>query len=122
MITTINQFKQINENIGKGRVVARDRDHLKMLVDKNIQHFGPNCNLNYINTSNVTDMSNMFYESQFNGDISNWDTSNVTNMNLMFAYSKFNGDISNWDTSNVTNMYRMFDKSPLENNKPKWYE
>jgi surface protein len=52
-------------------------------------------------TTNVTDMSKMFYDSQFNGDISNWDVSNVTNMSEMFEYSQFNGDISNWDVSNV---------------------
>jgi surface protein len=43
----------------------------------------------------------MFYNSNFNGDISNWDVSNVTNMNYLFNDSQFNGDISNWDVSNV---------------------
>ena len=47
-------------------------------------------------------MSGMFYDSQFNGDISKWDVSNVTNMSVMFSDSQFNGDISNWDVSNVT--------------------
>ena len=43
----------------------------------------------------------MFWKSQFNGDISNWDVSNVTKMKWMFFDSKFNGDISKWDVSNV---------------------
>ena len=62
------------------------------------------------NTSNVTNMSKMFYSAiKFNQDISRWDTSNVTNMSYMFhnAY-KFNQDISRWDTSNVTDMSKMF--------------
>ena len=46
----------------------------------------------------------MFYESEFNGDISNWDVSSVTYMSRMFDESKFNGDISNWDVSSVTDM------------------
>ena len=46
------------------------------------------------NVSNITDMSNMFEDSQFNADISNWDVSNVVNMSKMFYRSKFNSDIS----------------------------
>ena len=61
--------------------------------------------------SNVTDMSFMFYYSNFTGDISKWDVSNVTNMHNMFRDSIWNGDISNWDVSNVTNMEQMFDHS-----------
>ena len=59
--------------------------------------------------------------SNFNSDISNWDTSNVTDMSYMFFYaSNFNGDISNWDISNVTDMEGMFDGSPIqESYKPK---
>ena len=43
-------------------------------------------------------------------------------MGYMFYDSKFNGDISNWDVSNVKNMNNMFYGSPLENNPPKWYK
>ena len=63
-----------------------------------------------VNTSKITDMSNMFYKANsFNQDISGWDVSNVTNMHWMFhrAYN-FNQDISGWDVSNVTEMYAMF--------------
>ena len=71
-------------------------------------------------TTNVTDMSEMFYESQFNGDISIWDVSNVTDMNEMFSSSEFNGDISNWDVSNVTVMYRMFYGSKFNGDISNW--
>jgi len=61
------------------------------------------------NVSSVTNMSYMFSESIFNGDISNWDVSSVTDMSFMFYYaSSFNGDISNWIVSSVTNMRYMF--------------
>jgi surface protein len=39
-------------------------------------------------------MSDMFFDSKFTGDISQWDVSNVTDMNMMFYNSNFNGDIS----------------------------
>ena len=55
--------------------------------------------------SNVTDMSEMFYDSGYNGNVTTWDTGSVTNMSRVF-YScfDFNQDISGWDTSNVTDM------------------
>ena len=71
-------------------------------------------------TSNVTNMKNMFNEadaftggiqsSDFPGwDLQNWDTSSVTNMTNMFAVAQlFDGDISTWNTSSVTNMKGVF--------------
>ena len=54
--------------------------------------------------SNVTNMGHMFYDSQFNQDISSWDVRNVTDMSDMFNSSPFNQDIGSWDVSNVTYM------------------
>jgi surface protein len=75
-------------------------------------------------TSNVTNMSYMFYEnSAFNQDIGNWDTSSVTNMSYMFHgnSSVFNQDIGNWDTSSVTNMSYMFrDNSAFNQDIGNW--
>ena len=48
------------------------------------------------------------------GDLSGWDTSNVTDMINMFDFAGYNattwniGDIGGWDTGNVTRMSRMF--------------
>ena len=39
----------------------------------------------------------MFENSQFTGDISNWDTYSVEDIYYMLCRSKFNGDITNWD-------------------------
>ena len=62
------------------------------------------------NTSNVTDMGNMFEEcTNFNQPLNNWDVSNVTSMRDMFANCvDFNQDISSWDVANVTDMSGMF--------------
>jgi surface protein len=61
-------------------------------------------------TSNVTNMNNMFYQATiFNQPIGNWNVSNVTDMSYMFSYATaFNQDISGWDTSSVINMNYMF--------------
>ena len=42
--------------------------------------------MNFIDTSNVTDMFAVFAGTEFNGDISKWDISNVTSMKKMFMY------------------------------------
>ncbi len=72
-------------------------------------------------SGSVTSMSDMFREAaNFNMDLNNWNTSNVTNMNQMFhlqhtSPKKFNGNISNWDTANVRHMISMFKDAQLFN-------
>ena len=152
-------MKQINKYIVERLHINKDIDHhnyhpktrneLKELVNKLIKERGNKADLNDIDTSEITDMYQLFYKSEFNGDISNWNVSNVKDMSSMFAYSEFtgeNGDISNWDVSNVKDMeamffmslfngyisnwnvsnvkdmYDMFYGSPIEKNPPKWYK
>ncbi len=67
----------------------------------------------YFDTSQVTNMFRMFYNTKSLtdiGDISNWDTSNVTGMGNMFqmASSLTSLDLTGWDTSNVKSMSGMF--------------
>ena len=70
--------------------------------------------LKYFNTSGVTDISVMFWNTSSleNIDpISNWDVSNVTDMSGMFwgpiAITSLKA-LKNWDTSNVDNMFATF--------------
>jgi len=88
-------------------ITAVDKEHLMKLI-KVYEHYD---DLNFIDVSNITNMSFVFSGSEFNGDISNWDVSNVTDMSDMFSSSSFNSNISNWDVSNVTNMSSMFENA-----------
>ena len=90
------------------KIVAIDKEHLKLLIHQEMEKNGPNCDLNHIDVSNITNMSYMFYKSRFNGDISKWNVSNVTSMTNMFYNSPFNGDISEWNIINVNSVYGMF--------------
>ena len=115
----IDKFK--NKNINKkdlSRIIelykllnlkytVNSKDELKDIIQY-ICNINDKINLNWIDTSHLEDMINLFEYSSFNGDISEWDVSNVKSMNFMFAYCKFNGDISKWDVSNVESMYAMF--------------
>ena len=69
-------------------------------------------NLSTFNTSNVKNMSGMFKYcwSLTSLDVSSFNTSNVTNMRELFREcSKINSlDLSNFNTSKVTDMYCMF--------------
>ena len=88
----------INKDIDRYNYHPKTNDELKELVDKLIEERGDDADLNDIDTSEITNMYALFYDSFFNGDI------------------------SKWDVSNVKNMYHMFYKSPLEKNPPKWYK
>ena len=103
-----------NFDVSGTPIVAKNHRHLRSLITLAISKYGTNVDLNFIDVSNVTDMSFLFMETQFNGNISNWDVSNVTNMESMFSDCSFNGDISNWDVSNVTNMESMFSNFTYE--------
>ena len=68
--------------------------------------------LEYFDTSNVTDMNSMFFgcSSLTSLNLTSFDTSNVTSMGFMFpgCSSLTSLDLSNFDTSNVTGMGSMF--------------
>ena len=61
-----------------------------------------------VDTSNVTDMFDMFYNCTSLHTIPLLDTSNVTDMNSMFLDCTSLHTIPLLDTSNVTNMHNMF--------------
>lgn len=108
------------------KVVAKSKKHLIKLIEKVIDEKGWKADLNFIDVSQITDMSELFrcYPNNdiagFYGNISQWDVSNVKNMKGLFGETIFKSDISEWDVSNVTDMSEMFMSSEFNGDISKW--
>ncbi len=103
------------------RIRSVDYDHLQYLIRQHMKTYGPTCNLNHIDVTEVTNMSGLFnHMGSFQGDISQWDVKNVTDMSHMFDTCQFNGDISHWNTSKVRNMRYMFCDASFDGDLTQW--
>ena len=98
----------------------KTKEELKQIINDTIKEKGNECDLNFVDTGLITDMSGLFSDSTFNGDISKWNVSSVKYMTGMFFESNFNGDISKWDVSNVKDMSYMFCESNFKKDISKW--
>ena len=101
-------------------LVPKTKKELMSMIEAQVVREGPACDLNHIDVSAITDMSELFKNSPFNGDISRWNVANVTNMSEMFMHSDFNGDISKWNTSKVKTMNWMFSYSHFNGDISNW--
>ena len=101
-------------------VVATTADHLNRLVFNALQEEGPNCDLNWIDVSQIQDFERLFERSAFNGDVSTWNTSRGLNFDSMFAHCPFTGDISNWDVGMALTMTGMFQDSLFNGDISRW--
>ena len=94
------------------KYTPKNKYELKKLVADESIYLGD------IDTSNITDMEELFCESKrrdFSG-IETWDTSNVLTMSFMFSKAEyFNHNINNWNVSKVVAMNGMFNGAKLFN-------
>ena len=103
----------VNSNYGGYFELYRDSDEPITQFSKGTNYGRlKTLNVSNLDTSQVTNMSNMFYACMglTSLDLSNFDTSQVTNMSDMFGgcMGLTSLDVSKWNTSQVTNMSNMF--------------
>jgi surface protein len=118
LMKTINTYINEKLRLTNKRTYScqpKGKQELWQIIIKRIKNEGPTCDLNDIDVSKITNMSQVFDASinsifkDFNGDISLWDVSNVKDMDGMFwRCERFNCDLSMWDVSNVVKMPNMF--------------
>ena len=85
---SLKQFIQEKLTIKKSKnykYFPKTKEELKDLIKQRIKTEGKEVDLNDIDVSNITDMSNLFQNSDFNGDISNWDVSRVKSFDYIFV-------------------------------------
>ena len=121
IITHIYEALKINSKSKAIKTYCpKTKNELRDIINQRIESEGNKCDLNDINVSEIKDMSELFYGSKFNGDISNWDVSKVKYMSSMFWGSKFSGDLSKWNVSNVEDMSGMFMDSEFNQDISNW--
>jgi surface protein len=95
-------------------IIATDKN-IHQLISSEISNLGRKADLNHIDVSHVSNMTKLFSNSTFNGNISKWNTSKVEDMSLIFWKSEFNGDISDWSLNSVRKANLMFALSAFNN-------
>ena len=71
--------------VDKYNYYPKTKKELQDLLKQLVKERGNEADFNDIDTSKITDMSDLFYSiREFNGDISNWDVSNVKNNQKIF--------------------------------------
>ena len=84
-LTHYIQEKLIIKKSNNYKYSPETKEELREIIDKRIKQEGNEVDLNDIDVSEITDMSNLFGGTDFNGDISNWDVSKVKDHYLMFS-------------------------------------
>ena len=108
----ITERLKITSKTKSARVIPTSKEQLQSIIEDELERQGPNADLNFIDTSLITNMSYLLlrYNNKIeNIKIDDWDVSNVTKMIGMFSgCENFESDLSGWNTSRVEDMNGMF--------------
>ena len=93
----------ITSSTKSAKIRLQSRKELRSLIERELKRQGPDADLNHIDVSEITDMTNLFIDLDVrNVKMDKWDVSNVKYMSYMFyGCSSLCSDLSAWNTSNV---------------------
>ncbi len=86
-------------------IKIRDKQHLREVIEEEMKKNGNNCDLNHLDVSSVKDFKCLLQNSDFNGNVSDWDVAYDAIIEGLFAGSKFEGDLSKWNCPHVTDVF-----------------
>ena len=100
----------ITSNTKSARLQPNTLKELRDLVVSEIEEQGPDADLNFIDTSLITDMTDLFVNLPIhNIKIDKWNTSRVTiTRDMFYGCTECDTDISMWDMSNIKDASGMF--------------
>ncbi len=98
-----NRYRNVGEtcNTIESKYKPQDKTELSTLIQRDIVNQGNLVNLNYLDTSSITDMSGLFKDhKEFNGSIACWNVSKVVDMTRMFyGATLFNQNLDLWNST-----------------------
>lgn len=100
-------------------IVPKDEADLAKIIKNHIAQYGPNCDLNHIDVSEIRFMTGLFVETPFNGNVSQWDVRKVGIATSMFWESHFTGDLSSWYMPNLYSCKGMFMSKHFQGSLPR---
>ena len=128
IVYVVRRAEDINAANAATSVTSKITDMSSLFENESLFGGGQTISIRHWDTSNVTNMSNMFkgadFGEDYNESIAIWDVSKVTNFDSMFQNSEgFNTDLTYWDVSKVSTPSNFSAGSDLENRfVPKWGE
>ena len=99
--------------------IKATNETIQQIVKDELDRLGHDCDLNHIDTSQVTSMINLFradhegayftMRNEINPDVSKWNTENLKEAMCMFlGCVNFDCDLGSWDTHSLENTGAMF--------------
>lgn len=101
-------------------IVVSDLNTLREIVLAALSEYGPTVDLNPIHVGGVDRFDGLFKDTEFCGNVSQWDMGNARFANEMFSGTPFNGDLSKWNCTRLEETRGMFKDSLFNGDVNQW--